>query len=656
MEQINLSGGVHIHYRVAGTGPALLLQHGWGGSSLYWQSTVANLSDLRTVYAIDLPGYGQSPPMTLEAAHPERLAILLIEFADAVGLEHIDLIGHSFGANLVSYVAANYPSRVGHLVLTCPATYRNDRERQMVRFVHRLMGLTLRMRRPWVGRIPPVYRRISRRFFYRLPDDNVLLREGFKDFLRMDRQTATQSALNAVDDSINKVFRRIEVPTLIVGASNDQIMPRHGPSTVAQLIPESRLVWIEQCGHLPMVERPEAYHWLVRDFLSNGATSEEMPLLAEGRTRMRDSMMMTRDGRPAMGNQRPTRESERPAAATPNRRPATGAGRPAEANRGTATNPPPMPANRRPMAANRGGFMDNRSTDATQRAAGGAVGRPAVAPTQKSGQAKQKVAVDVGDTHGHDVYAASNGEQQQDVHIASKGDDDTHRADAHTTAKQHGDTEKQATATPSHTERQEVYTPPRKERQQQQHDSYSASKRDRQDTYAPPSSKSASPSTTARPQHGSGSARDRQQDAYAASPRPAAASMVHTGKHGQQAMVASRRFVDVSWAEAQQAAQQAAEVAAYQTEVAAQQAAAALNQQAAADAARQVAEVAQEAAAEAQRVAALAALQATEEVAMQMAALAEQQTLAARQASAAAEAHQTALEIAQRMAVEFEHL
>lgn len=277
MLKINLPSGPIIHYRQIGAGPPLLLQHGWGGSSLYWQGTAAHLADIRTVYSIDLPGYGQSPPMITDQATPQRLAELIIEFMDSLGLEQIELVGHSFGSNLVSYVAADNPERVPRLVLTCPATYRDNGERRMIKVVHRLMGLTLRLRRPWVGNMPTVYRRFSERFFYRLPKDQIILREGFEDFLRMDRRTATESAISAANEAVNDALQRIMVKTLIIGASNDQIMPRHGPSTVAQLIPGSRLVWIENCGHLPMVERPEVYHWLLRNFLTSGYTSQPIP-------------------------------------------------------------------------------------------------------------------------------------------------------------------------------------------------------------------------------------------------------------------------------------------------------------------------------------------------------------------------------------------
>jgi pimeloyl-ACP methyl ester carboxylesterase len=44
-------------------------------------------------------------------------------------------------------------------------------------------------------------------------------------------------------------------------------MPPAGTPVAAKLIPTSRLVWIERCGHLPMIERPDEYHRILAEFL-----------------------------------------------------------------------------------------------------------------------------------------------------------------------------------------------------------------------------------------------------------------------------------------------------------------------------------------------------------------------------------------------------
>jgi pimeloyl-ACP methyl ester carboxylesterase len=248
------------------TRPPLLLLHGWGGSSRYWRPTLAALGIDRRVIAPDLPGFGESPPLNGPAT-ADRLAELVITFANAMGLEQFDLNGHSFCANVAVHVAARYPQRVRRLVLTCVSTFRSERERQLVEKIHHVLALWMALRRPWMARSRPFFRTVGTRFFYRLPADDAILRDAFADFLKMDQRTALESAASAGDAVINPTMASLITPTLIIGARQDKIMPPAGTPEVARLIPDSRLVWLERCGHLPMIEHPERYHQIMRTFL-----------------------------------------------------------------------------------------------------------------------------------------------------------------------------------------------------------------------------------------------------------------------------------------------------------------------------------------------------------------------------------------------------
>ncbi|PDW02777.1 alpha/beta fold hydrolase [Candidatus Viridilinea mediisalina] len=246
--------------------PPLLLLHGWGGSSGYWRPTLAALGHDRHVIAPDLPGFGDSPPL-VGPANAEALAEVVVAFADAMGLEQFDLNGHSFCASVAIYVAMRQPQRVRRLALSCISTFRSERERVIVEKIHHVMALWMALRRPWMARSRMFYRTVGRRFFYHLPKDDAILREAFSDFLKMDRRTALETAASSGDANLNPTMTRLLTPTVIIAGRQDKIMPVVGTPEVARLIPDSRLFWIEQCGHLPMIEHPERYHQILRDFL-----------------------------------------------------------------------------------------------------------------------------------------------------------------------------------------------------------------------------------------------------------------------------------------------------------------------------------------------------------------------------------------------------
>lgn len=259
-----------VFYREAGTAggarPPLLLLHGWGGSSAYWRPTLAALGGDRHILAPELPGFGESPPLKGDAT-PQRMAELVIAFADAMGLAQFDLNGHSFTASVATYIAVRNPGRVRRLVLTCMSTFRSERERRIVSQVHKMLALWMALRRPWMARVRPLYRSVGGRFFYRTPNNDALLQDAVGDFLKMDQRTALETAAGAGDPAINTSLAALRCPTLVVGARHDNIMPPAGTPEVARLVPDSRLVWIERCGHLPMIEQPDEYHRVLREFL-----------------------------------------------------------------------------------------------------------------------------------------------------------------------------------------------------------------------------------------------------------------------------------------------------------------------------------------------------------------------------------------------------
>lgn len=259
--------GSSVVYRRAGSGPVVLLLHGWGGSSAYWVRTMATLADQYTFVAPDMPGFGASPPLG-ETTDVPRLIAWVKAFADTLALDRFTLNGHSFAAGLAAHLATRNPQRVDKLILTCFSTFRNEAERKLVDSVHHVMALWMALRRPWMAERRLFYRAVGGRFFYKLPADDAVLRAAFSDFLKMDKRTALETARSAGNPTITAALQGIRTPTLLIGARHDRIMPPVGTPVAARLIPNARLEWIEQCGHLPMIERPEEYLRVVREFLA----------------------------------------------------------------------------------------------------------------------------------------------------------------------------------------------------------------------------------------------------------------------------------------------------------------------------------------------------------------------------------------------------
>ncbi len=282
IQHVTLSSGP-VAYRQAGSGFPMILVHGWRGSSRYWETTLDLLDDARQMYALDLPGHGQTPPLR-DAAGAARLAELVIEFADALGLEQFDLNGHSLGAAVAVYIAAHWPNRIRKLVLTSLGISRNLYEQLALNQAYIQMNLTMAFWRPWllgwrpwqklwqpwievIGHQPLVYWPLAANFIYQLPDDAALVREGVLEFLRTDTITALEGAISAGDPAFTNALSSVVAPTLLICASQDMIMPASGAQPLANALADCRLVELDHCGHLPMFEQPDEYHRHVREFL-----------------------------------------------------------------------------------------------------------------------------------------------------------------------------------------------------------------------------------------------------------------------------------------------------------------------------------------------------------------------------------------------------
>lgn len=104
--------GVRMHYVTGGTGPALVLLHGWPQTWYEWRDIMPELAQNFTVYAVDLPGLGDSEgaPTSYDKATLARYLHTLLN--DQLGLSTINLVGHDLGAGVGFQYAAQFPGQV----------------------------------------------------------------------------------------------------------------------------------------------------------------------------------------------------------------------------------------------------------------------------------------------------------------------------------------------------------------------------------------------------------------------------------------------------------------------------------------------------------------------------------------------------------------
>ena len=108
--------GVKMHYLEVGSGPAVVLIHGYAETSRMWRGLMPKLAGKFTVIAPDLPGIGDSA-IPASGLDMKTAAMRVHALAKSLGVEHARVVGHDIGLMVAYAYAAQFPAEVGQLVL-----------------------------------------------------------------------------------------------------------------------------------------------------------------------------------------------------------------------------------------------------------------------------------------------------------------------------------------------------------------------------------------------------------------------------------------------------------------------------------------------------------------------------------------------------------
>jgi pimeloyl-ACP methyl ester carboxylesterase len=263
-----------------------LLVHGLGGSHVNWTSVGARLAKDRRVIAVDLPGFGRSP---LDGRSPDIASNrgVLERVADVLSPDApVTLVGNSMGGLISMMAAAHRPARVDSLVLvdsSLPsATARVDRE-----VVLNFAAFSV----PWIGK-----RLLDWRAAHTTPEESVaetmrlccavpsrigpevLARHHAMAHFRRTLPWANDAFLVAARSIVKTVVRHVafrdlllnvKSPTLVVHGDRDRLVPIEAARAACALRPDWSLAVLEDIGHTPQLEAPDAFVEVVDRWLGS---------------------------------------------------------------------------------------------------------------------------------------------------------------------------------------------------------------------------------------------------------------------------------------------------------------------------------------------------------------------------------------------------
>jgi 3-oxoadipate enol-lactonase len=256
-------GGITLHYKRAGSGPALVLLHAGIADSRMWMPQIDFFSQHYDVIAPDIRGFGQSLPVDGPFTFHEDITALL----DHLQIKKAAVVGASFGGAIALNLALSHPERVTALALVCAAIAGFD----------------------WHGETPEIAEKIDAA----CEQDNVDLaneleierwvvgegrtradvdRKIIDLVLHMNRIALMMPELGEEiepkPDAINRL-NEIAVPTLVIGADHDDPISRARSEILSSQIPKAKTILMGDAGHLPSLEQSAEFNSVLSAFLKD---------------------------------------------------------------------------------------------------------------------------------------------------------------------------------------------------------------------------------------------------------------------------------------------------------------------------------------------------------------------------------------------------
>ena len=250
-----------LYYESYGSGDPILAIHGLGASIYSWRKLKGHFPNNRLVL-VDLRGHGQSPkPLDKHYSLPKQ-AELILQFIREQDFRNLTLIGNSYGGAVSLLVSIRLcreePGRLSKLILIDSGGYNQNLPWHLKLLRAPVLG--------WLGLhlVPPAINAlVVLRFGYY--NRRLIEREQVRAYAKPigspgGRHALLQVARQAIPDNFEELIAQyptIYVPTLIVWGREDKVIPLSIGEKLDRAIPDSRLVIIEQVGHVPQEEKAD---------------------------------------------------------------------------------------------------------------------------------------------------------------------------------------------------------------------------------------------------------------------------------------------------------------------------------------------------------------------------------------------------------------
>jgi pimeloyl-ACP methyl ester carboxylesterase len=234
---------------VENRGETLLFLHGWLSSKEVWNGVANKLTSQsanKLVYALDFPGFGQSPAPKGDWG-VEDYANLVAEFICKLDLKNVVVIGHSFGGRVGIKLASSRIDLVKKLILVDAAGFASSSAKKST------FGFAAKIVKPIFK--PKFMQGLRKKIYKQIgAEDYVATPELQKIFVK------------TVNEDLTENMKRILQPTLIIFGENDKDTPTSFGKKMHSLIPNSKFIILPAAGHFSFLDKPGEFVKVLNDF------------------------------------------------------------------------------------------------------------------------------------------------------------------------------------------------------------------------------------------------------------------------------------------------------------------------------------------------------------------------------------------------------
>jgi pimeloyl-ACP methyl ester carboxylesterase len=261
------AAGHRVRFVRKGSGPTIVLLHGFASSIYTWKDVLPVLAHDHDVLALDLPGFGQSDcPRDLSFDEYPKVVLSLLE---RLGVTRATLVGNSMGGGVAVAVAAERPRLVERLVLVDVAGFdvREKARPWPIRLAGSAAVAALLDRLP-LRRL--LVEQSLRQVFF---DDALVTDERVDEYLEPVLRPAAPAAIRSLLGSrslrpgvMQSLLARVRAKALVIWGREDAWLPVQDAQRFGAALSGSRVVVLDECGHMPQEERPAEVARLIEEF------------------------------------------------------------------------------------------------------------------------------------------------------------------------------------------------------------------------------------------------------------------------------------------------------------------------------------------------------------------------------------------------------